>query len=212
MEPFFTTTREGNGTGHTSHTATLFPCDTLPTGRARLLIVDDEVAVMTTLQEMLSESGYEAVGLTSGSAALQAVQEQQFDVLLADLMMPDMDGIDLLRAGQAIDPYLVGIIMTGHGTLETAVEAMQAGAFDYLTTHSRRFNTELFKSLTLIANSASSTLEAAGCMKKCGRRRRNTARFSSTRWRGSTRPRPMGASSPPTPRWPTCWAMSRARS
>jgi signal transduction histidine kinase/DNA-binding response OmpR family regulator len=98
----------------------------------RLLIVDDEIELMTALCETLTTQGYETTGLTSAEEALRVLQEQDFDVLLADLMMPAMDGIALLRAGLAIDPHLVGIIMTGQGTVQTAVEAMKVGAFDYV--------------------------------------------------------------------------------
>jgi PAS domain S-box-containing protein len=98
----------------------------------RLLIVDDEVALMTALCEMLTEQGYEAVGFSSPLEALKLLQEQDFDLLLCDLMMPEMDGISLLRAALDTDPDLVGIIMTGQGTIQTAVDAMKIGAFDYV--------------------------------------------------------------------------------
>jgi PAS domain S-box-containing protein len=98
----------------------------------RLLIVDDEVELMTVLCETLIAQGYEADGYTSGVNALAALQTGNYDVLLADMMMPAMDGITLLRSSMEIDPQLVGIIMTGQGTVQTAVEAMQLGAFDYI--------------------------------------------------------------------------------
>lgn len=98
----------------------------------RLLIVDDEVELMTALCETLSHRGYETVGFTAGSAALEAFPDGDFDILLTDLMMPDMDGIALLRASLDLDPHVVGIIMTGQGTVQTAVEAMKSGAFDYV--------------------------------------------------------------------------------
>jgi PAS domain S-box-containing protein len=98
----------------------------------RLLIVDDEVELLTTLCNLLSERGYETAGCTSGKDALDMLKEQDFDLLLADLMMPDMDGIALVRAALDIDPQLVGIIMTGQGTVQTAVEAMKSGALDYI--------------------------------------------------------------------------------
>src|SRR5438093_6028979 len=98
----------------------------------RVLVVDDEVNLKTVLVETLSEHGYEVVGYTSGHEALAALQEHNFDVLLSDLMMPEMDGITLLRAGLEVDPDLIGIIMTGQGTVPTAVEAMKLGAFDYV--------------------------------------------------------------------------------
>ena len=99
---------------------------------ARLLIVDDEAAQMKALHDTLETEGYTAMGFTSAAAALATLREQSFDLVLTDLMMPEMDGVAFLRAAFEIDPTLVGIVMTGHGTLDTAVQAMQAGALDYI--------------------------------------------------------------------------------
>jgi two-component system, sensor histidine kinase and response regulator len=99
---------------------------------ARILIVDDEASQMKALCDTLGHAGYETAGFTNGREALAAMQETKFDLLLTDLMMPDLDGIELLRAAQEKDPELVGVLMTGHGTIATAVEAMKAGALDYL--------------------------------------------------------------------------------
>jgi len=98
----------------------------------RLLIVDDEVDVVASLGNLLARQGYETAGFASGSEALAAVKDGNFDLLLTDLKMPDMDGMALLRAALTIDPDLIGIMMTGQGTVETAVEAMKVGAFDYI--------------------------------------------------------------------------------
>jgi PAS domain S-box-containing protein len=98
----------------------------------RIMIVDDEAELMTALCEALAGQGYETMGFTTGADALKVLAEQDYDLLLTDLMMPEMDGIALLHAGLEIDPNLVCIIMTGHGTVQTAVEAMKKGAFDYV--------------------------------------------------------------------------------
>jgi PAS domain S-box-containing protein len=98
----------------------------------RILVVDDEAELMSALCEMLVGQGYEAAGFLTGAEALAVLQKREFDLLLTDLMMPGMDGIELIRAGLEIDPNLIGIIMTGHGTVQTAVEAMKSGAFDYI--------------------------------------------------------------------------------
>jgi PAS domain S-box-containing protein len=98
----------------------------------RLIIVDDETELMTALCEILTRHGYETVGYTSGAEALAKLKEQDFDLLLTDLMMPEMDGIELLQAALKIDPDIVGIVMTGQGTVQTAVEAMKTGALDYI--------------------------------------------------------------------------------
>src|SRR5216683_2638210 len=99
---------------------------------AKLLIVDDEAALMTALCKTLEQQGYAAAGFTSAKEALAALRDQQFDLVLTDLMMPEMDGIVLLRAAQEIDRDLVGIVMTGHGAIDTAVGAMKVVALDYI--------------------------------------------------------------------------------
>src|SRR5262245_39159507 len=99
---------------------------------ARLMVVDDATDLMSIVQQMRSEPGYEVGGVTSGKTALVAVIEQEFDLCLVDLILRDMDGLALLTAARAIDPHMVGIIMTRQGAVETAVEAIKAGAFDYV--------------------------------------------------------------------------------
>jgi len=98
----------------------------------RILIVDDEVAQMKALCATLREHNYLTTGFPAPKSALAALQPGQFDLLLTDLMMPGMDGIALLQAARQIDPRLVGVMMTGAGTVATAVEAMKAGALDYI--------------------------------------------------------------------------------
>jgi len=100
--------------------------------RGRLLIVDDEVELKNALCETLADEGFATVGASSGAEGLKALAKQDFDLLLSDLMMPGMDGIQLLRQALEVDPNLVGIIMTGQGTIPSAVEAMKTGAFDYV--------------------------------------------------------------------------------
>jgi diguanylate cyclase (GGDEF)-like protein/PAS domain S-box-containing protein len=97
-----------------------------------ILIVDDEQELLEVISDFLSLEGYEIAGFTSASDALAAVRKREFDILITDLVMPGMGGIELLRACKEIDPDLIGIIMTGWGTIQTTVEAMKAGAFDYL--------------------------------------------------------------------------------
>jgi two-component system sensor histidine kinase/response regulator len=99
---------------------------------ARLLIVDDEVAQMEALCKTLEIEGYSTSGYSSAREALRALPQGDFDLLLTDLMMPEMDGISLLRTALTVNSNLIGIMMTGQGTIATAVSAMQAGAFDYI--------------------------------------------------------------------------------
>ena len=100
--------------------------------RNRILIVDDEVELMHALCDSLKDQQFQVQGVTSPAEAIDELQDGDYDVLLSDLMMPGMDGIQLLRKALEIDPNLVGIIMTGQGTISTAVEAMKIGAFDYI--------------------------------------------------------------------------------
>jgi|HigsolmetaAR201D_1030396.scaffolds.fasta_scaffold04242_2 two-component system sensor histidine kinase/response regulator len=100
--------------------------------RARLLIVDDEAQQMKALCDTLEREGYRTTGYTSAKRALDALRPSEFDLLLTDLMMPEMDGIALLKAATEIDPDIVAILMTGHGTIDSAVNAMRSGALDYI--------------------------------------------------------------------------------
>ena len=108
-----------------------------PTGTAgarngTVLIVDDEIDMVGVLHNFLEENGFTVVATLSARKALELLRAHNFDLLIADLVMPEMDGIELLNAAWEIDPDLIGIIMTGHGSIESAVDAMKAGAFDYL--------------------------------------------------------------------------------
>jgi two-component system sensor histidine kinase/response regulator len=105
---------------------------------ARLLIVDDEIEMVTALCRILEAQGYSTTGADSGLHALNALRAAaasdttRFDVLITDLKMPYMDGLALLREARDIDRDLVSIVMTGHGTIDTAVDAMKGGALDYI--------------------------------------------------------------------------------
>lgn len=104
----------------------------------RVLIVDDESAQVLALCHTLGAEGYATTGAASGDEALAALREAAkdpataFDILITDLQMPDMNGINLLRAAHEIDGVLMGVVMTGHGTIDTAVDAMKSGALDYI--------------------------------------------------------------------------------
>jgi signal transduction histidine kinase len=98
-----------------------------------ILIVDDDFETLTSMRDFLSELGYRVTGYLSGSDALEAIREHRCDILMTDLMMPEMDGITLMKRANEMDPLMLCIMVTGHATIETAVEAMKEGAFDYLT-------------------------------------------------------------------------------
>lgn len=97
-----------------------------------VLAVDDEPRLRETLCAVLKEAGYDATSAGSGPEAMQLLRQRPFDVLLTDLMMPEMDGISLLREALADRPNLIVIVMSGHGTIATAVESLQAGAMDFV--------------------------------------------------------------------------------
>jgi two-component system sensor histidine kinase/response regulator len=102
------------------------------TAAPRLLIVDDEAAQLRALCDTLELEGYITHGFGSGQQALATLRPGEVDLLLTDLMMPEMDGIALIDAAKKIDPSLEALVMTGHGTIDTAVRAMQGGALDYI--------------------------------------------------------------------------------
>jgi two-component system, sensor histidine kinase and response regulator len=104
----------------------------MATTSSRLLILDDEAMHMRALCDTLEAEGYNTTGFTEPTQALAALREQSFDLVLTDLTMPGMDGIEFLQAAREIDINMVGIVMTGHGTIDSAVAAMKAGALDYI--------------------------------------------------------------------------------
>ena len=98
----------------------------------RILAVDDEEVVCESIRRVLSGEGYDVRTTTSPQEGLEMVRREIFDLLLLDIKMPEMDGIELLRAVRGVSPETEVIIVTGYATIETAVEAVKLGAFDYL--------------------------------------------------------------------------------
>jgi DNA-binding NtrC family response regulator len=101
--------------------------------KPRILVVDNDEGMVEMLTRHLDGEGWDVTGLASGAAARPAVARGEFDVVLTDLVMDDVDGLDLLREAQATASRPRVILMTAFGSLETAIEAMRQGAFDYLT-------------------------------------------------------------------------------
>lgn len=100
--------------------------------KARLLIVDDEPGIRASLSDVLLQEGYQVVAVDSGEAAIGILETDQFDLILLDVMMPGISGLDVLRVAREFAPDMKVILLTAHGTLETAVEALRLGAHDYL--------------------------------------------------------------------------------
>lgn len=98
-----------------------------------VLIIDDDKPTLEAMSDALESQGYLVVGRTSGKSALKELQERRFDIVLTDWKMPDMDGIEILKAVKSIDPYTQVILITAYGSIDNAVEAMKLGAVDYIT-------------------------------------------------------------------------------
>jgi signal transduction histidine kinase len=98
----------------------------------RILVVDDEEAVMLTIQGILELDGYAVTATSSGEVALQLIAAQHFDLVLTDLRLEGMEGLDLLRAVRQQSTDTVSIMLTGYGSLDSAVRALREGAYDFL--------------------------------------------------------------------------------
>ena len=98
----------------------------------RILLVDDEADLVEFLAQLLLKKGFTVTATSTGSAALEAVANQKFDVAILDLKMPEMDGIELLEKIHAVQPFLEAIMLTGHGSFGSALEAGRLKAFRYL--------------------------------------------------------------------------------
>jgi DNA-binding NtrC family response regulator len=99
---------------------------------ARILIVDDEPDVVANWSRVLERDGYRCLGATDSQHALRLLEAERPDVVLTDLQMPGADGLAILRRATDLDPDVPVVVITGHGTVASAVEAMRLGAFDYL--------------------------------------------------------------------------------
>ncbi|MGD9297800.1 MAG: sigma-54 dependent transcriptional regulator [Chromatiales bacterium] len=100
--------------------------------QARVLIVDDEAPAVLNLAHVCRKQGYDVITRASGAGALEALDSHQFDVVLTDLRMEKVDGMAVLQRARELDPDLAVILITGYATLESAIEAMKAGAFHYI--------------------------------------------------------------------------------
>ncbi len=100
--------------------------------KGKILVVDDEETTRFSLADILKLEGCKVRTAADGVAALDLLQKETFDLMLLDLKMPGMDGIEVMRAAVKISPEMQVILLTAHGSLESAIEALRHGAFDYL--------------------------------------------------------------------------------
>lgn len=102
---------------------------------ARILIIEDEAAIRRVLVKILSEEnqGYEVFEAEDGLAGMEILKKEDFDLVLCDIKMPKMDGVEVLEAVKKIKPEIPMVMISGHGDLETAVNTMKLGAFDYIS-------------------------------------------------------------------------------
>ena len=100
---------------------------------SRILLVDDEVVFTTNMGKLLTNRGYKVTAANSGNAAIQTLEKENFDVVVLDLKMPAMDGLATLKEIKKLGLFTETLILTGHGSIDTALEAIKLGAYDYLT-------------------------------------------------------------------------------
>jgi len=98
----------------------------------KILVVDDEEVTRLSLAEILSLEGYQVASASSGEEALQKLEKETFDLVLADLVMKEVNGLQVMEAAKKLSPDTVVIMLTAYGTLESAIQAMRQGAYDYL--------------------------------------------------------------------------------
>ena len=98
----------------------------------RVLVVDDEADFLETIVLRLQRRKIDATGVDGGKKALEIVENERFDVVVLDVLMPGLDGIETLKLLKKRKPFLEVIILTGHGSVESGLQGMQFGAFDYI--------------------------------------------------------------------------------
>jgi len=100
--------------------------------RIKLLLVDDELQFLNALRQRLEFRDFEVTPVSSGSQALEALKQGEYEVALIDLKMPEMDGEELLYHLKNQDPFLEVVILTAHGSIDSAIRSTKQGAFSYL--------------------------------------------------------------------------------
>lgn len=100
---------------------------------ARIMVIDDEESMCRFMQIMLQKEGYDVTSTVSSKEALEEMKDKDYDLVIADLMMPEMNGLELLSRAKSIHPDINFIVMTAYASVDSAIEALKKGAFDYIT-------------------------------------------------------------------------------
>lgn len=100
---------------------------------SKILLVDDEEIFTRNMSKLLNARGYRVTAVNSGDAAIAALEKEAVDVIVLDLKMPGMDGLTTLKEIQKLGLFTQTLILTGHGSVDSALEAMKLGAYDYLS-------------------------------------------------------------------------------
>ncbi len=100
--------------------------------KARVLIVDDEEAFANNIAKLISKRGYDIKAVDNGQSAIEALEEMDFDVIILDLKMPGLDGLATLKIIKGKKPGVEVIILTGHGSMDSGIDGIQLGAFDFI--------------------------------------------------------------------------------
>src|SRR5262249_25302383 len=128
-----------NGMSVTETSPVAAPADRRP---PRILVVDDERSMRELLAIVLRREGYEVILAGDGRSAVNTLERESVDLLISDIKMPDLSGVEVLRAAKRIDQDILGIMITAFASTDSAVEAMRLGACDYLT---KPFDVDLLK-------------------------------------------------------------------
>ncbi|MEW6714293.1 MAG: response regulator, partial [Nitrospirota bacterium] len=100
--------------------------------KIKMLIVDDEAIALRNLEHVMKKEGYDVTGTTKGQQALKLIEEERFDVVLTDLKMDKVDGMQILKRCRELYPDTEVIMITGYATVQTAIQAIKKGAYDYI--------------------------------------------------------------------------------
>lgn len=132
-----------------------------PHDRHTVLIVDDDPEIIRLLSKILSNDGYKVIDAQNGRKALEKVEKGGIDLVVLDLVMPEMGGIETLKEIGNVTPKLSVIVLTGHGDLETVREAMTLGAYEYIT---KPFDADFVRAVVqrALRNRPESTVSAQG--------------------------------------------------